>query len=211
MTVPSDIGRIPYKICTGFSSFTAEQWKNWTVYFSLIVIRDLLDSDTLECWRHFVLACRVFCKKQVTMEKVMLGDAHLLQFCKRTERLFGKDTITPNMHFHCHLRECIMDYGPLHGFWLYAFERYNGILGAMPNNNHSIEVQIMQRFLRNAQTLTTSFPEEFFDEFRPLFPIHMQVSGSLAESVAFNLDLPLETLLSQHECRVTKTLFKTSV
>ena len=28
-TVPADIGRIPHKIATGFSSFTADQWKNW--------------------------------------------------------------------------------------------------------------------------------------------------------------------------------------
>ena len=60
----------------------------------------------------------------------MLGDALLLHFCRRTERIFG----TPNMHMHCHLRSYIKDYGPLHGFWCYSFERYNGILGSMPNN-----------------------------------------------------------------------------
>ena len=30
---PSDVGRIPSKIASGFSSFTAEQWKNWTAIF----------------------------------------------------------------------------------------------------------------------------------------------------------------------------------
>ena len=140
-------------------------------------------------------ACRVFCAKQITVEKIMLGYAHLLQFCKRTEHIFGKEAVTPNMHLHCHLRECIMDYGPLHGFWLYAFERYNGILGAMPNNNHSIEVQIMQRFLRDTQTLTVLFPDQFCDEFQPLFPRHMQISSSLGESMTCNcyVDLPLQT------------------
>ena len=49
-------------------------------------------------------ACRVLSTKQLTKEKVLLGDAHLLQFCKRTQRIFGRDTITPNMHMHCHLR-----------------------------------------------------------------------------------------------------------
>lgn len=73
----------------------------------------------------------------------MIGDALLLQFCRRTERMFGKCCITPNMHMHCHLRKCTEDYGPLHGYWLYAFERYNGILGAMPNNKKSIEIQLM--------------------------------------------------------------------
>lgn len=44
----------------------------------------------------------------------------------------------------------------------YTFERYNGILGAMPNNNKSIEVQLMRRFLRETQSLSAEYPSEFF-------------------------------------------------
>ena len=46
----------------------------------------------------------------------------------------------------CHLHECIRDYGPLNHFWLFAFERFNGVLGRLPTNNRSIEVQMMKRF-----------------------------------------------------------------
>lgn len=118
LVVPPDIGRIPHKIISGFSSFTADQWKNWVVYYSLVALRGLLPNDILECWRHFVLACRVLCCNQLTTEQIMLGDALLLHFCKRTERIFGWQYITPNMHMHCHLRSCIFDYGPLHAFRL---------------------------------------------------------------------------------------------
>ena len=59
--VTPDIGRIPLKIQSEFSSFTAEQFKNWVNHFSIIVLRDLLPSDHLECWRHFVLASRILC------------------------------------------------------------------------------------------------------------------------------------------------------
>jgi len=31
-----DIGRIPHTISYAFSSFTADQYKNWIIYFSLI-------------------------------------------------------------------------------------------------------------------------------------------------------------------------------
>ena len=31
---PSEVGRIPSKIYSSFAGFTAEQWKNWTIYFS---------------------------------------------------------------------------------------------------------------------------------------------------------------------------------
>ena len=33
--VPSDVGRIPRKIETGFSGFTADQYKNWITIFSV--------------------------------------------------------------------------------------------------------------------------------------------------------------------------------
>ena len=136
---------------------------------------------------YFVQACRVLSTKQLTKEKVLLGDAHLLQFCKRTQHIFGKGSVTPNMHMHCHLRSCIDDYGPLHGFWLYAFERYNGLLGAMPHNNHSIEVQIMNRFLRDNEVLSAVLPSEFSDDFLSLFPTHMRLtSGSLADTLTLH-------------------------
>ena len=136
--IPSSIGRIPHKIRSGFASFTADQWKNWVLYFSLIALREVLPQDMYECWRHFVLACRALSSKELTSHQIQLGDALLLQFCRRTERIFGKESITPNMHMHCHLKACILNYGPLHGFWLYAFERYNGLLGAIPNNKRSV-------------------------------------------------------------------------
>ena len=35
-SVPSDIGRIPYKISSGFSSFKADQWRSWIVIYSTL-------------------------------------------------------------------------------------------------------------------------------------------------------------------------------
>ena len=47
--VPPDIGRIPTKIHSGFSSFTAEQFKNLVIHYSIIALHGLLSSDHLEC------------------------------------------------------------------------------------------------------------------------------------------------------------------
>ena len=151
--VPTGMGRIPHKIRSGFSAFTADQWKNWVLYFSLLALQDIITGEDLECWRHFVLACRHLCCKQLTQSNIQLGDALLMQFCRRIERLYGKEIVTPNMHLHGHLRSCIEDYGPLHGFWLYAFERYNGILGTAPNNNRLIEVQLMDHFVHDSSVM----------------------------------------------------------
>ena len=59
VTVPPDIGRISHKILSGFSSFTSDQWKNCVIYYSLIAMGNILSTNILECWHHFVLACRI--------------------------------------------------------------------------------------------------------------------------------------------------------
>ena len=82
------------------------------------------------------------------------------------------------MHMHTHLSECILDYGPSHVFWLFSFERYNGILEDMPNNNRSIEIQLMKRFLENNSPLCT--PVEYQEEFKPLFK-PKRVVGTLSD------------------------------
>ena len=107
MRVPSDIGQIPRKIEQAFCSFTADQYKNWVVHHSIISLHGMLSSEILECWWHFVLACRYLCQPILTQDDVKIGDALLLKFCSRTEALFGKNIITPNMHMSCHLQECI--------------------------------------------------------------------------------------------------------
>lgn len=198
VVVPSDIGRIPYKIASGFSSFTADQFKNWVVYYSLLALRNLLTDEHLECWRHFVLCCRLLCAKAITTEKAKLADALLLQFCKRTQRLYGQMVITPNMHLHAHLHDCIIDFGPAHTFWLYSFERFNGILGKQPNNNRSIEVQMMARFLRDCYQASMPLPQEFNEDFAALFPSR-QVVGSVSEA----LDSILPPLLTPVDIEAT--------
>ena len=146
--VPIDIGCLPSRLDSG-STFTAEQWMNWTIYFSIYCLHGLLNPEQIECWRAFVLACRRLCKKCISEEDIKVADLLLIQFCKRVKRVFGAEFVTPNMHMHLHLADCVRDFGPLHSFWLYSFERCNGLLGKQPTNNRAIELQLIKRFLRD--------------------------------------------------------------
>ena len=89
---------------------------------------------------------------------------------------------------HAHLKACIEDYGPIHSFWVFAFERYNGILESLPNNNRCIEPQMMQRFIHDILTLSVNLPEEFHDILNPHLPsTHCssnRVAGSLADTIS---------------------------
>ena len=197
ISVPYTVGRIPHKIESQFGSLTADEYKNWTNLFSLLALWDILPPDSkqyLECWRLFVIACRLLSKKSLTQIDIQTGDALLVSFCQKVELLFGNGFITPNMHIACHLHECIQDYGPMHGFWLFSFERCNGILENQPFNNRSIEVQLMRRFLQDGFFLTI---KHFVDTFQPVYDV---VSVFDVGSVSDTL-----TLEDFHSLKLAKT------
>lgn len=73
------------------------------------------------------------------------------------------------MHLHCHVKECIEDYGPVNSFWCFAFERYNGILGSTYFNNRSIEIQLMRKFVCEQFVFNVSLPEEHSETFTAFF------------------------------------------
>ena len=123
---------------------------------------------------------QIICKKSISVMTIKLADALLLQFCRKCERMYGNNIITPNMHFHTHLSDCILDYGPLHAFWLFPFKRYNGLLGQQLNNNRSIEVQLMNHFVKD-NTCIDLF-SEYREEFSSLFLHDQQQYGSFSDS-----------------------------
>ena len=122
--VPSDLGRIPYKIATGegFSGFTADQWKNFILIYAIPLMWDLLEDFDREILNNFVGACS-------------------LLVCRIID---GQEAITLNIHLSLHLAECCRDYGPLYSFWCYSFERMNGVLGSYPNSKRQIEPELLR-------------------------------------------------------------------
>ena len=143
---PHDVGKIPRNIVSCFDGFNADEFKNWVLLFSLYSLRGVIPSTDMECLRKFVLACHYLCKKIISNNNVFIGHQLLLQYCKMYESLYGKDRVTPNMHLHMHLKQCILDFEPIYCFWLFSFEHYNGMLGNLPNNKRNNEPQIMHQF-----------------------------------------------------------------
>ena len=126
---PSDVGRMPKKMLKSYGGFTADQWKTFTTLFSIYSLYDILPKPDLELWRQFVIACSYICSPLISEARALLAHNYLLNFCKGFEQLYGKHRVTPNMHLHTYLVDCILDYGPVYSFWLFSFELYNGIIG----------------------------------------------------------------------------------
>lgn len=143
------MGRLPSRIGARHGGFTAKQWKNWILIYSVVALNGLLPSSHMGCWLLYVHACKLLCKPILKREDIIAADRFLIQYCHKFETLYGKEHCSPSMYLHLHLKECLLDYGPPHVFWCFAFERYNGVLGSYPTNKKNIECQLMRTFLTN--------------------------------------------------------------
>ena len=147
MVPPSHVGRIPTKKSSNFNDFTADEWKNWTLVYSMYALQGILPQTELDMWELFVKACTILCTRFITVDNLTQAHRLFLQFNTRFEELHGTENCTINMHLHCHLAEEIVNCGPIYSFWCFPYERYNGILGSCTTNNHSINIQVMRKFL----------------------------------------------------------------
>ena len=74
MNIPSGIGRIPKKIASNFSGFTAEQLKNWVIVFSMYALRGIISQEEYYCWNSYVLACYYICQRTILREDIVKAD-----------------------------------------------------------------------------------------------------------------------------------------
>ncbi|KAG1810292.1 uncharacterized protein HD556DRAFT_1223274, partial [Suillus plorans] len=69
--------------------------------------------------------------------------------------LYGSATIKPNHHYATHVADCVRNFGPLHDFWTFLFERLNKVLKSFKTNNHAdgeLETTFFHEFQKTCQT-----------------------------------------------------------
>lgn len=170
LQVLTGLGRIPRKVSSNFSGFTAEQLKNWVLLYSMYALHGIISQDEYHCWQAFVLACFLVCRRVITSQDIVKADLLFVKFCTHLQRIYGESAITPNMHLHCHMIECLNDYGSMYGFWCFSYERYNGVLGSFPTNRKNVASQLMRRFLYKSQCQSCHFPKDLPEELKHILP-----------------------------------------
>ena len=100
------------------------------------------------------------------------------------ETLYGKHVITPNTHLYNHIKEVILDHGPVTSFWCYSFECFNRLLGSTTTNKRSVELQLMRQFLISRQLKVMYLPEQYQDDFLHLCSPTGMFNSAVKEDVS---------------------------
>ena len=120
--------RVVENMKSNMGTLTAAEWRHWTLVSSGYCIHGLIPPQYLAVREHFVNGCRLLSPSYIEEKVLKDVEVHFGKFGKGIGQLFGRVAVTPNMHMQMHLTEVIKEYGPLYASWLFAFERYNGVL-----------------------------------------------------------------------------------
>ena len=116
----------------------------------------------------------------MTKSDVDIGHGLFLQFCKKAEVLYGHHFITPNMHLHLHLWDCVLDYGSPYSFWCFAFERCNYVMQHIHTNKRDPEIQLMKQVEKENHLFSlrasSAHPEQLL-HMKYTFDTHISVSS----------------------------------
>jgi hypothetical protein len=83
------------------------------------------------------------------MSQAHAGQTYLANYCQRL-LLLGV-SLTLNHHIAMHFASMIKFFGPVYAWWLFAFERFNGMLEKVKNNGHDggkIELTMLRHWVQ---------------------------------------------------------------
>lgn len=100
-------------------------------------------------------ALRILLGRKINDVQIDQAEGLLRGYCQELILLYGPDVMKPNHHYATHIPEFVRDYGPLHGFCTFLFERLNKVLKSYKTNNHSggeLETTFFREFHRTVLT-----------------------------------------------------------
>ena len=141
--LPSWLERPPRTFgSAGHGKLKADQWRTVCTINLVVTLTRIWGSPTatekdkvlLRNFLHLVCAVDLASKRSMSISRAKRFDQHILKYLETLRSVFDHHFI-PNHHLSLHLQECLLAFGPVHAWWAFPFERFNGLLSRL-NTNH---------------------------------------------------------------------------
>lgn len=141
-TIPSWMQQPPKGVGSPSSGrLKADQWRTFaTVNLVITLVRLWSHTDKkphLDNFLALITAVRFATMRSTSRAHADLVESNLVKYFRGLIDLHGVKALRPNTHMSLHIPECLLVFGPVHGWWTFPFERYNGIL-ARTNTNFKL-------------------------------------------------------------------------
>ena len=144
--LPSWMARVPRRLSSPNQGHVkADQWQTACEVNLIITLIHIWGAGQaskenkayLDNFLALVTAVRWATMRLTSDGHIRIINNNLQQYLHSLVKLFSPRVLTVNHHLSLHLVECLRLFGPVHGWWAFPFERYNGMLGR--SNTHNKE------------------------------------------------------------------------
>ncbi|KAG0694715.1 hypothetical protein DFH29DRAFT_1006099 [Suillus ampliporus] len=100
-------------------------------------------------------ALRILMQHTLSDTDIDSADRLIRQYVTELLKLYGSNVIKPNHHYATHIATFVRNFGPLHDFWTFLFERLNKVLKSFKTNNHGdgeLETTFFSEFHRMCES-----------------------------------------------------------
>ena len=146
LRVPSNMGRITKSIAKNYKSLNSHEWKSWAIIYSAHCLHGLISQEKYNLLLILIQAVTILSKPYCSIALAEKAIGLIREYNSKFEQIYGGERSKPNMHMAVHILGDIKNYGPIPGFWCFAFERLNGHIGKYQTKSQSLAVSIMRKF-----------------------------------------------------------------
>ncbi|KAG2335647.1 hypothetical protein BDR05DRAFT_898020, partial [Suillus weaverae] len=157
---------------------------------------------------HLCMGVRILASRSISMAQAHTGQSFLAHYCLECLQL--RIPLTINHQASMHTADMIKKCGLVYGWWLFAFERFNGMLERVQHNGHDggrieltllrnwVQTHLIYEYLLALPADTHSFE---LDQINRIIKVQAQDRGSMMMQIAVyqseaaedNVRLPLRT------------------
>ncbi|KAI0650959.1 hypothetical protein C8Q79DRAFT_901952 [Trametes meyenii] len=120
----------------------ADHWRTiGTVSLVMTLVRlwgtagaSIEEREVLDNFISLAVAVDLATRRSMDRPRAALYDQYMQRYLQSLRSLFNH-SLVPNHHLSLHLPQCLDLFGPVHGWWAFPFERYNGVLQRLNTNN----------------------------------------------------------------------------
>lgn len=145
-TLPTWLARLPLGIGSAkIGKLKADMWRTLgTVHLVITLIRLWSSEDAtpsqkeyLENFLALATAIRWATSRYTSEYHIKIFEEQIQKYFVTLLKTFSEDKLVPNHHASLHLGEFTRLFGPVHGWWTFPFERFNGIIQRQNTNNQA--------------------------------------------------------------------------
>jgi hypothetical protein len=190
------------------SLFKATEYRNVSLFYSVVLFKDRLPLPNLKHWLLFVNAMRLLFKKKIKPSHIELARALIVNFIIGVQDLYGSAHVSYNVHLLFHMVDYVKMWGAPWRSSAFLFEHVGGVMakrfhGSTHINKHIFSsffaANALKRFAINHIPNASAEIQQFYEELHcNVFPRHGIPSETIGKGHVHKLTSFEIQLLEDH-------------